>query len=502
MATISLAEMATISLPTEAEIPWPSTGVLGMGVVAPGGELLKAAVTKFEAEAGSSLDVTSSAKEITSAADLKKVLGVEAKGQFSTRALAGDAMARFEQSVEHSERVRTILYEITFEWRDAAFASPMPSLTEGAAALWHQAPGRFRDAYGDYFIAGYTKKARFLAFARLASKDEKDLINVAASVKASFNNAGSKWSAEAATNIQKEVEHHSCEMSLEYHMMGVSAEGKWQSPDPPVTLIGSLPGLVDHFMKNAVGCKTTAKLVHYHRIEPEIPTVIDMDRDVFLAAEDLYDKLLRARATAQKLPVRYREEMEARLDRIRDRITAEIPRDLSCTMDDVVPLVEALASWDTDAKEILAYLALWRDAIKAGDKGGVVSGSPPVAIEAIPPVRVHETYKYPGHIDVDLIYRDTGITMRVGPGGHGYHDVPLGPAHAGITLKDRKVCGYRASSSRESAKKGKIRITGGGVGKDNIAFHMRSDYDRGLEWTVEVFTVPAEKFNFIVPDDG
>jgi hypothetical protein len=213
--------------------------------------------------------------------------------------------------------------------------------------------------------------------------------------------------------------------------------------------------------------------------------------------------------TAQNLPLRYREEMTARLDRIRDRITAEVPRDLSCSMATVVSLAEGeggLASWEKDAQEILAYLRLWRAAVKAGESGeavsgGVVSGLPPAVIEAIRPVAVHEPYKdHPGHIDVDLIYRPTGITMRVSPGGQGYHNVPLA-THAGITLEDRKVCGYRTSSSRASKKRGTITVTSGGVGKDNIAFHMRSEYDRGLDWTVEVFTVPATKFDFIAPDD-
>jgi hypothetical protein len=504
MAATSLAALATINLATEAEIPWPSTGALGMGVSAPSGELLKSAVTPFEADAGSTLSVSSTAQEITSTADLKKVLGVEAKAQFSTPAVAGEAMARLESSVEHSERVRTILYEITFEWQDAALATPMPSLTESAAALWHQDPGKFRDAYGDYFIAGYTKKAQFLAFARLASKDEKELTRIAATVKASFNNAGNKWSGEAATNIQKVVEDHSCEMSLKYHMTGLSADGTWQSPEVPDSLIGSLPGLVEHFKKNAIGCKTTAKLVHYHRIEPDIPTVIDMDHDVFLAAEELHENLARARVTAQNLPLRYREEMTARLDRIRDRIAAEVPRDLSCSMATIVNLAEGeggLASWEKDAQEILGYLRLWRAAVKARKSGGVVSGSPPATIEAIRPVAVHEPYRdHPGHIDVDLIFRATGITMRVSPGGQGYHNVPLA-THTGITLKDRKVCGYRTSSSRASNKRGTITVTSGGVDGDNIAFHMRSEYDRGLDWTVEVFTVPATKFDFVTPDD-
>ena len=51
MAATSLAALATINLATEAEIPWPSTGALGMGVIAPSGELLKSAVTPCEADA-------------------------------------------------------------------------------------------------------------------------------------------------------------------------------------------------------------------------------------------------------------------------------------------------------------------------------------------------------------------------------------------------------------------------------------------------------------------
>ena len=43
---------------------------------------------------------------------------------------------------------------------------------------------------------------------------------------------------------------------------------------------------------------------------------------------------------------------------------------------------------------------------------------------------------------------------------------------------------------------GKIEVTSGGVGKDRVGFHARSDYDRGLDWTVQVYVVPQEHFAF------
>lgn len=70
-----------------------------------------------------------------------------------------------------------------------------------------------------------------------------------------------------------------------------------------------------------------------------------------------------------------------------------------------------------------------------------------------------------------------GMRKRVGPAGRGYHD----------------------ASGRPSATKGTINRTAGGIGQDNVSFHMRSGYDRGLDWTVEVFTVSADKFNLRRP---
>ncbi|HEX6335743.1 MAG TPA: hypothetical protein VFZ85_02215 [Jiangellaceae bacterium] len=442
-------------------------------------------------------------KDLETASDLKQVLNVEAETQFHTPAVAGDVIARFEKSVERSERARSILYAITYEWKDAALASPLPALTPEAAKLLKEDPARFRDAYGDYFIAGYTSKAQFLAFANLRSRDEASLTKVAASVAAQFQQAGSGLTAEAASAIENSNKDHACEMSLDVHMSGLRDDASSTFRTHTHLSINEIPALVAQFTENAHGSRTTAKLIHFHRIDPSFPTTIELDREVFLSAEQLYDDLVDAHATLGRLPATYRAEMQQQLESIERRIAAEIPRDLSCPLETITTLAEGengLTAWKRDANEILGYLGLWRAAMNQPN-GGVLSWSPPATIEAIPPVVVRESYARPGHIDVDLAFDSRGILKRVGPAGRGYHDAELDPGLKGITLEGKRVCGYRLTTCRSGSTKGTINRTAGGIGQDNVSFHMRSDYDRGLDWTVEVFTVSADKFNFVDPDD-
>jgi hypothetical protein len=65
------------------------------------------------------------------------------------------------------------------------------------------------------------------------------------------------------------------------------------------------------------------------------------------------------------------------------------------------------------------------------------------------------------------------------PAGHGYHDKPLEPKYQGITLKDKKICGYRLESAKESSKRGTIKITQGGVNRDNMK-ELRLDAADGI----------------------
>lgn len=501
--------MAAVNLRTAAEIPWPTTADLGMGVAAPSGDLLKTAVKRVRAAPGGTVEVNAEVTEVTSSSDIKTALGVESKAQFSTPAVAGSAMVKYAQSVRHSALERTLLYLVTMQWGDA-LASPLPELTAKAARQARSGPTTFRDSYGDYFIAGYTKKAEFLAFAHITATSEETVRTVTTQLKGELNKPGVDVKAEVLTELSNEAHKSHCEVSVELHMTGLRADDAPEggagaaggsSVERPLDhlALDELPEQLRYFTDHAEGRRTTAHLVHYHRVEPSIPTRIPLDSKVFLAAQGLYDDCLDAWATLRKLPPPYAEDMRERLEDLERRIDAEIPRDLTCTVSTITNLrhgLDGLDRWVADAEETLAYFALWKAATtnRAGHLTGVDAGTDGTVVEPLPAVSVHESYDRPGHIDVDLMFGPDGIRKRVRPAGRGYRswvDAAQGPDLAG-----KAVCGYRLTTSRTGSKAGRIEVTSGGVGKDRVGFHARSDYDRGLDWTVQVYVVPQEHFAF------
>ena len=466
-----------MDLHTESEIPWTITANLGDGIAAPSGELLQSAVEPFTAVPGMTRTEKLFIQSVESEKEIRELVSVDAHVGFNTAAVATSAQTHVEKSLAVSDRSSTVLFKGRFVW-DPALASPLPCVTAEARSLYERDPSEFHRAHGHYFIAGFTKEAELTIFARVRATSRESASKVSAKVKADIKNVGWNADAAAATDIEKFARSQNCEIELDLLKTGMSDD---RDSDVPGLTLSQIPGHVKDFQKRAVGTKTTALLVHYTRVDPKISTKTDVSADMYEKANHFYENLVVANVLKSTLPKYYaKHNMEKLLNEIVADGQKYVPRDLSGDIHKLNDLSDRIENWLKDVDELEVYRRLWHDVnaapgTKNGWNWGVISWDDPelaaLAVDSKSESRRQPyTWKQPG--------RQKGSLK--------------------IEVPHRKICGIKLMANKRF--NGDHTLANGGLKKDSVKFDFMSEFDRGFNWTVKVWSVPEEKTHF-TPDE-
>lgn len=465
----------SMDLHTESEIPWATTANLGDGIAAPSGELLQSAVEPFTTVPGETRSEKLYTLTVESEKEIRELVSADAHVGFNTAAVAISTQTHVENHLSVSDRSSTIVFKGRFVW-DQALASPLPRLTAEAQSLYERDPSEFHRAHGHYFIAGFTKEAELTIFARVIATSRKSARKVSAKVEAGIHSVGWKAEADAATNIENFARSEKCKIELDLLKIGMS-DGK--DSDVPGLTLSEIPGHVKDFQKRAVGTKTTALLVHYTRVDPKISTKTDVSAEMYEKANHFYENLFVARVLKSRLPKYYAKHgMVKLLKEIEADSQKYVPHDLSGDISKLNDLSDRIENWLSDVEELEVYRRLWHDVKAAPGKNkgwtwGVISYDDPeladLAVES-KSESLRKPYKKPGW--------ERG-SMK-------------------IELPHRKICGIKLISNK--AHNGDHNLQNGGLNKDFVTFAFKSEYDRGFNWTVKVWSVPEEKAHFALDE--
>ena len=466
-----------MDLHTESEIPWTITANLGDGIAAPSGELLQSAVEPFSTLPGETRNEKLYALTVESEKEIRELVSADAHVGFNTAAVATSAQTHVENSLSVSDRSSTIVFKGRYMW-DPALASPLPRLTAEAQSLYERDPSEFHRAHGHYFIAGFTKEAELTIFARVIATSRESARQVSAKVEAGIHSVGWKANAEAAADIEDFASTQNCKIELDLLKTGMSDD---RDSDVPGLTLSQIPGHVKDFQKRAVGTKTTALLVHYTRVDPKISTKTDVSADMYEKANHFYENLVVANVLKSTLPKYYaKHNMEKLLNEIVADGQKYVPRDLSGDIHKLNDLSDRIENWLKDVDELEVYRRLWHDVnaapgTKNGWNWGVISWDDPelaaLAVESKSESRRQPyTWKQPG--------RQKGSLK--------------------IEVPHRKICGIKLMANKRF--NGDHTLANGGLKKDSVKFDFMSEFDRGFNWTVKVWSVPEEKTHF-TPDE-
>jgi hypothetical protein len=460
-----------MDLHTESEIPWTITANLGDGIAAPSGELLQSAVEPFTTVPGETRSEKLYTLTVKSEKEIRKLVSADAHVGFNTAAVATSAQTHVENNLSVSDRSSTIVFKGRFVW-DQALTSPLPRLTAEARSLYERDPSEFHRAHGHYFIAGFTKEAELTIFARVIATSRESVRKISAKVEAAIHSVGWKADAGAATDIENLARSQNCKIELDLLKIGMSDD---KDSDVPGLTLSEIPGHVKDFQKRAVGSKTTALLVHYTRVEPKISTKTDVSAEMYEKANHFYENLVVARVLRSRLPKYYaKHNMEKLLKDIEDDALKYVPRDLSGNISKLYDLSDRIENWLSDVEKLEAYRRLWHD-VKAtpGTKNGFKWG-----------VTLWDDPELSG-LEID----SKSESLRLPYTTPGWRN-----GHLKIEVPHRKICGIELKSNKEHA--GSHNLKNGGLNKDFVKFDFKSEYDRGFNWTVKVWSIPEGMAHF------
>jgi hypothetical protein len=201
--------------------------------------------------------------------------------------------------------------------------------------------------------------------------------------------------------------------------------------------------------------------------------------EIYEKANHFYENLVVARVLKSRLPKYYaKHNMEKLLKEIEDDARNYVPRDLSGDNSKLNDLSDRIENWLSDVEELEVYRRLWQ-AVKAApgtNKGlnwGVTSWDDPeladLAVESKSESR-RQPYTTPGWQRGSLK----------------------------IEVPNRKICGIKLIANKKF--NGDHNLQNGGLNKDFVNFAFKSNYDRGFNWTVKVWSVPQEKAHFALDE--
>lgn len=477
-------------LQTAAKIDWLDEFQPALGVSAPSGQPMRCAIEGFALPPPE--DTTSSgfkAVMIDSEEKASQLIDTSGSGGFNAFGVEGEFSASWRKEMSYGSRQLTIMLQSWIEWRPQIVVPSSLRLTAEAKKALEKGADKFRRAYGDYFVAGHQRRASFFVMYRLEAHDEKSMSDFKATAKVS----GYQAFGEASVALGKAAEEHHVNIDCVRIQQGVSGKGPVAAPLKQEQVLKAY----ETFVEQAVGTPSTAILYHYSLVDPDVPSAVDVEPEVLVGVKMLFLRLWDCGASVRGVPEAYRPELSDKLARLRADIEAHVPRNLRCDLKTVERLSAQLDDWCSRFAEVQMYAQIWA-ALKAevpvlsGNnsadgkthwKCGITRGThEAVALTA-------ENRRFPGLVgpapEVHELYNN-----RYNIGWHVGHREwkPI------VSKPKFRICGYEIIANKSDD--GSWSVQGGGLTKDNISFNFYSCYDRGIDWTLRVWGIPADHLAF------
>jgi hypothetical protein len=283
-----------------SNLPWADGFDFGAGVDAITGGVAGRAVEPFVPDHAETDSVSESYRFIQDESDLSREIEASASGKYNIDGVTISASTSYLQKLEFSELSTTLIAEFRSQATRYDEATSYALTTEAKGKIAD--PVAFREAYGDYFVAGGKRASRFIATYRCTSKSVKSMDEF----KASFGgDVPDVFSAEGSTRFMQSASTHNIDTYFDLHMdgaRGTPPSGPWT----PEKIMAAL----EWFKKNDSGVYLDAKLKHYSTIDPAFPRTVAIAPDVFTELRLLYARVWDIRARYGALPTYYQEQLQ------------------------------------------------------------------------------------------------------------------------------------------------------------------------------------------------
>lgn len=460
-----------------SNLPWEDQFSYGAGVNAITSEACGSALkTVVPVDAGS-LKSNEIYRFISSKSDYEQEISVSVSGMYNMEGTKITGSASYLRSVEYSDMTMTLV--ASFESERNAYNCPDTfTLTEEAKTLLSK-PNEFRRAYGDYFIAGAKTGSTFYATYICRAQSVSDMNKFKVDLGAE---APQVFSAKGSAKFMEKANNNNISLSVEIYMNGYNGHppsGPWS----PEAVLQAL----EWFKANMTGTPLKTKLHHYSTLDPGYPRNVTVSPDDFIQLRKLYSDVWLVRSRYATCPKEYKDGLREKFQTVNFGVSA-YQSILATDAYKRQGLQELASSLLTSIEHIFKRRDFYNKVIskkKSEPKKddwheekadgthtwtyGYNSSSESAAIH----IRKHSaTYKDDWHIG----WREKNLEYK--------NDAAL-------------IVGWEVVANWRDGTCGQWKKTVTSIiGESKSGVYVKSQYDRGTNWTVNIYFVDKKDYKF------
>jgi len=299
MGTTSETELVA----TVSDCPWRDGYENLAGVDAVTGELAASAIVPVEFSYSGSMSRSESFEFMRNDENYDSQVAGVVGGRYNLGVVVIDARTGFLDEVKTSSVSTTLVATYEERFDDYDRPSQPVTLTVEAAKLYHDDQASFRKRYGDYFIHGSKRVARFYATYECAAETKVSLRAFEVAVGA----ATDVFTSKGASKFTKAAKQHKIRVKCSVSMYGTKVgsappSGDW-SPE------GIREALV-WFKANVQHAPARASMRHYETVTKSGTRIVHVSPDRLISISMLNMRVWRVRFLLNSCPSRQRASVE------------------------------------------------------------------------------------------------------------------------------------------------------------------------------------------------
>jgi len=458
--------------------PWLDEYEYGQGIDAISGEIkASTALRPFEVKGGGSVDESFNYRLVDSEASWQQEFeeSVSAKYNFGSGEVSGSESLTSKVSVSTMSITLVARYSRTEPKYRKADAYELTDEAKKAASD----PAKFRERYGDYFVAKTRHGSEYLAIYNCRASSTSSLLKFSTSVKACVTKI---FTAEGTAAFEKAVSDNEMVVEVAVLRRGVDPDvTPPREPTNPKEILDDLQWFKAHQKPEP----DRVMFMHFCGLDDRLTPHVDVSANDFVETRSLYRKEATVLVAFNGCHRNYKDDVAERVHQVRDRIEAQrnvlvrdadLREELLSEADSVLHDLRIIGNREEFFGNVKTKIASEPEKdkeIEASDTYFWLYGYDRSSLDGVSISKWHENHKEGGHVG----HREYTFKWE-----HPEEYVIVGWCVRAVWDD--------GSDGRWMKKLGRILTEG------RFRVFVRSYYDKGFNWSVTVYYVKASDYRF------
>ncbi len=421
-------------------------------------------------------------QEIYSKSDFSKALSASGKTALNIGGFSASASSEYTSKLKCSKTsISYIAVQTNAAKQYDSLVAPF-EFTEQAKKLLDESYDDFRKIYGDYFISGAKMGSKLVAIYTCQAETRESLEGFKAEAKSSYKNI---FSAEGNTEFQTTAKKHNIKIELSIHMNGVkntpSSEDK-----------KSIENANEFYSKNLSPVPLFAQISHYSLIAPDLPNTLPIDPNIFSKIQSLHQSFFWLTNKFENCPGSYSDSYLDEFTKLKNDVNAHSP-DLPLEPKLIVSLSERIDCLLKKLEIIYCRYDLYLKILsgKAEEKKTVRSPGDAKSGQIW-------TFGWASTDGVILSDDDKDVKITSHPEAYKKGDHPGHRGHVfSYSGSETMISGWKMTSNKDHNGHWENNSPNNEIlTKSQAELVIKGSYQRGINYSFEIFTLPAKLFDF------